>query len=349
MKNKKYVEIYKIVKDKIISGDYKPGEKLPSKRVMADKEGCSTITIENAYGMLCDEGYVEAKERSGYFVKKIDAIFADNKKEIKGFSYIEEEFYEMEEWFECSLWFKTIRKVISEKGEKLFFKSPNMGCAVLRNAIADYLRRYRGMYATPQRIVIGSGAEQLYGSVINLLGRDKIYGIENPSYYRIEAVYKAEEAKIKKLEIGQDGIKSSELFDNDIDVLHVTPYKSYPTNITTSLAKKYEYLKWTQEKKFIIEDDFNSEFFMPGKPVESLYSVDRLGRVIYINTFSKSLSASMRIGYMIIPEKLIQEYEKKLGMLSCSVPVLDQYVLAEYISSGNFERHLNRMRRKNKN
>lgn len=350
MKTKKYLEIYKIIKNRIISGDYRPGEKLPSKRVMADKAGCSTITIENAYGMLCDEGYIEARERSGYFVMKIDSGFAESEKKEINFSYLEEEPISAGgDGFEYSLWFKTIRKVISENGERLFVKAPNMGCAVLRNAIADYLRRYRGMFAEPRRIIIGSGAEQLYETVVNILGRDKRYGIENPSYHRIEAVYRAEGATIQRLDMGKEGIKKSELSSHEIDVLHVTPFKSFPTDITTSLSKKYEYLKWTEGKKFIVEDDFNSEFFVPGKPVETLYSIDTSGRVIYINTFSKSLSPSMRIGYMILPEKLLPVYEEKLGSLSCSVPVLDQYILAEYISSGNFERHLNRVRRKNRN
>ena len=128
----------------------------------------------------------------------------------------------------------------------------------------------------------------------------------------------------------------------------MTPFFSYPTNITASLKKRYEYLKWAEEDKYIIEDDFNSEFFLPGQPLESLYSLDRKERVIYINTFSKSLSPSMRMGYMILPEKLEPKYDKKLWNFSCSVPVLDQYILAEFISRGNFERHLNKMRRKMK-
>ena len=129
-------------------------------------------------------------------------------------------------------------------------------------------------------------------------------------------------------------------------MLHVTPFRSYPTDVTTSILKKYEYLRWANDTNYIVEDDFNSEFFKPGQPVETLYSLDSNSRVIYLNTFSKSLSPSMRIGYMILPDKLLGVYTEKLGGFSCSVPVLDQYVLAEYISSGNFERHLNRIRRK---
>ena len=339
--------VYRTIKNKIVRGEYKAGEKLPSKRTEADREGCSVVTVEKAYNMLIDEGYIIPRQRSGYFVCEIDIFSTAAKNTIPAFSYLDENNIEIQPHdFEYSVWFKTIRKVISEKGERLFVKSPNKGCEVLRNAIADYLLRYRGMVARPEKIIIGSGSEQLYETVVKILGRDKVYGIENPSYKQIEAVYSGEGAKIKKLKMGSDGIESDELWQGGIDVLHVTPFRSFPTEVTTSALKRYEYLKWAKKNGYIVEDDFNSEFFIPGQPIESLYSMDREESVIYINTFSKSLSPSMRMGYMILPEELIPVYDEKLGGFSCSVPVLDQYILAEFISSGNFERHLNRMRRK---
>ncbi len=344
---KKYFEIYKDIKHRILTEEYAAGEKLPSKRVTADKYGCSVITVESAYGMLADEGYIEPRERSGYFVCRIDALYKENTQEINIEHLDEGAVGGEKQEFEYSLWFKTIRKVISERGEELFVKSPNMGCAVLRNVLADYLYRSRGMLARPQNIIIGSGAEQLYETVVKLLGRDKVYGIEDPSYPKIEAVYVGEGANIRKLTMGNDGIESEVLMNADIDVLHVTPYRSFPTDITTSIPKKYEYLRWADTDKYIVEDDFNSEFYKHGQQVETLYSLDKQERVIYINTFSKSLSPSMRIGYMILPDSLLEIYQNVLGEFSCSVPVLDQYVLAEYIASGNFVRHLNRARRKN--
>lgn len=347
MKEKKYLEIYRVIKNKILSGEIKAGVKLPSKRICADKNGCSVITVEKAYSMLAEEGYIEAKERSGYFVLELD-FFPVIEKGIGGnIKYLNEEISEPSHELETSLWFKTVRKVLSEQGSRLFVKSPGKGCALLRNAIADYLLRYRGMVAQPENIIIGSGSEQLYETVIKVLGRDKVYGIENPCYKQIEAVYTGEGAKIKKLKMGNDGIESDALKSGGFDVLHVTPFRSYPTGITTSALKKYEYLKWADKKRYIVEDDFNSEFFPPGQPIESLYSLGKES-VIYINTFSKSLSPAMRMGYMILPQELMHRYDEKLGEFSCSVPVLDQYILAEFIKSGNFERHLNRMRRKMK-
>lgn len=350
MKEKKYVKLYYMIKNMIVGGEYKSGEKLPSKRVIADKNGVSVITVEKAYEMLIDEGYIISKERSGYYVSSLDIQFTNHlNSSRRSIKQLEEntEVFPLEN-FEYSLWFKTIRKVISEKGEKLFIKSQNKGCPVLRNAISEYLNRYRGMIADPERIIIGSGSEQLYETVVKLLGRDKTYGVEDPSYSQIETVYQSEGAKIRKLKMGNDGIIDGALKNTDIDVLHVTPFRSFPTDVTTSLYKKYEYLRWSNGVKYIVEDDFNSEFFIPGQPVETLYSLDNENRVIYINTFSKSLSSSIRMGYMILPENLISVYDEKLGKFSCTVPVLDQYILAEFISSGNFERHLNRMRRRMK-
>ena len=347
--NKKYYSIYLDVKTKILQGNFKAGEKLPSKRVMADKMGCSIVTVESAYAMLEEEGYIRPRERSGYFVERIDlSIGAVPTAERAPLPHVKENrALPTERDFEYSLWFKTIRKVISERGEELFLKAPSKGCAILRNAISDYLYRYRGMSADPHRIIIGSGSEQLYEIAVKLLGREKIYGIEDPSYEQIRAVYIGTGAQICPLKFTNDGIDSNELFSSRFDVLHVTPFHSYPSGITTPISKRYEYLKWAQTNgAYIIEDDFDSEFFIPGHPIEPLYSLDSNNSVIYINTFSKSLSPSMRMGYMILPESLMPTYEKALGGFSCSVPVLDQYVLAEFINSGSFERHLNRMRRK---
>lgn len=350
MKEKKYLTLYRDIKDRILCGGYKAGEKLPSKRITADKTGYSIITVEKAYNMLIDEGYIASRERSGYYVCELDILMTERKfAEKPAFSYLDEKNETLPNHdFEYQLWFKTIRRVISDKGERLFAKSPNKGCAVLRNAVADYLLRYRGMIADPQRIIIGSGAEQLYETVVKILGRDKVYGIENPSYAQIEAVYQGEGVSIQKLRMGNDGIESRAIKNGGFDVLHVTPFCSYPTGVTTSVTKRYEYLKWAGKGRYIVEDDFNSEFFIPGQPIESLYSLDANDSVIYINTFSKSLSPSMRMGYMILPPQLMSVFDERLGQFSCTVPVLDQYVLAEFIASGNFERHLNRMRRKMK-
>lgn len=349
MKEKIYYSLYTQLRSAILSGEYPADSKLPSKRSMADRCGCSVVTVASAYALLEQEGYISARQRSGYYVCRIDIQPSTGSTAALPIEYISPDNAESPEPMEYSLWFKTARKVMSERGSELFCKSPNMGCSVLRNAIAEYLHRYRGMLAQPRQIIIGSGAEQLYESVIKLMGRDKIYGIEKPCYEQIKAVYLGEGAGICELEMGADGIKSEYLAKGGFDLLHVTPFNSYPSGITANISKRYEYLSWAEKNGgYIVEDDFASEFFLPGHPIQSLYSLDTNKSVIYINTFSKSLSPSMRMGYMILPEKLLSLYEQKLGAYSCTVPVFDQYVLAEFISKGYFERHLNRVRRRMK-
>jgi GntR family transcriptional regulator/MocR family aminotransferase len=347
---KKYYSLYKSVKEKILTGEYRIGEKLPSKRTMADMTGYSTVTVENAYDRLSDEGYIYSLERSGYYVSDIGEIYPKERMRRSILPHLSEEGSQASEDFESSVWFRTVRKVMSEKGEYLFMKSPSMGCAVLRNAISDYLYRYRGMFAEPERIIVGSGSEQLYDTAVRILGRDKIYAIEDSSYSQIETVYSGMGVALEKLKMGKSGIESAALRASTANVLHVTPFHSYPSGVTASLKKRHEYISWAREgNRYIIEDDFDSEFFMPGHPVDPLYSIDEKEHVIYINTFSKSLSPSMRMGYMILPRALLDVYREKLGAYSCTVPVFEQYVLAEFISSGNFERHLNRVRRRMRN
>lgn len=348
MASTKYEALYRTLREQIRCGELSAGQKLPSKRVMAERSGYSVLTVQRAYGMLADEGYLVARERSGYFVCAPQELFIGAAPPVCTDDLPLPD-PSAAPAMETSVWFKTVRKVMSEQGERLFTKAPSMGCAVLRNAVAGHLRRYRGMQADPARIVIGSGAEQLYETAVKLLGRDKVFGIEDPCYARIPAAYLGMGAAVRPLAMGPDGIRTRALHAAPFDVLHVTPFHSYPSGATAPLAKRYQYLQWAQQDgRYIIEDDFDSEFYMPRHPIESLYSLDRSDRVIYINTFSKSISPAVRIGYMILPAALAARYEQQLGQQPCSVPVMDQYVLAEFIASGSFERHLNRARRKQK-
>ncbi len=344
----KYYYIYKQIKQDILSGNLQKNEKLPSKRTLAEHLGVSLITVENAYQMLKEEGYVETRERSGYFVCEINAMERSTNagQKLQLLPLEQHTADEDKRKFPYSLYFKTVRSVISEYGEELLLRSPNEGCAILRNSIAQYLMRYRGLFAQPEQIIIGSGAEHLYGTVVRILGREKIYGIENPSYHQIQKVYEGMGAVCELLTMGTDGIISESLQRTNADVLHVTPFHSYPSGVTATIKKRYEYLKWAQEKeRYIVEDDFDSEFFMPGKPIETLFMLDNQESVIYINTFSKSLSPSIRMGYMILPRHLLSKYKESSGGFSCSVPVLEQYALAEFIKKGYFEQHLSRLRR----
>jgi GntR family transcriptional regulator/MocR family aminotransferase len=344
----KYYTLYRCIKDDILRGVIPPDSKLPSKRSLAEHLGVSVITVEYAYRQLADEGYIYARQRSGYYVQALQGLSPSSPttaQEPLRFLPPEDSTPELPD-FPYSLWFKTLRRVMSEYGSRLVERSPNKGCALLRNAIAAYLMRYRGMHAQPEQIIIGSGSEQLYGAVVRMLGRERLYAIESPSYGQIQAVYEGAGAVVDPLPIGSDGIESQALAQTKAQVLHVTPFHSYPTGVTAPAAKRFEYLEWAKTPgRYIVEDDFDSEFFMPGKPLESLYSLDKEGKVIYLNTFSKSMTPAIRMGYMILPPALLPVYDQQMGRYSCSVPLLEQYALGQFIAQGSFEQHLNRMRR----
>ena len=341
-----YLQLYRQLRDDIVSGAYPMGAKLPSKRLLADEVGVSTVTVEHALALLGDEGYVEARERSGYYVIfRSDAGFALAKEAplIKNTAATEARGGAD---FPFSVLARTMRGVISEYGERILRRSPNSGSEELREAICSYLARSRGISALADQIIIGSGSEYLYGLTVGLLGRDRVYAIESPSYKKIEQIYAASGAKYRMLPLGRDGIESRALWESDADVLHISPYRSFPSGVTASASKRHEYLRWaTRGDRFIIEDDFESEFSLSKKPEETLFSY-RDDRVIYLNSFSMTVSPAIRVGYMVLPKGLREDFFEKLGFYSCTVPTFEQLVLAELIANGDFERHINRVRRK---
>ncbi len=340
-----YLQLYKQIRDDIINENYAYNTKLPSKRNLAEEVGVSTITIEHTYALLCDEGYIEPRERSGYFVifKKTDGFANFDEHQTKHATH---QSASVSPTFPLSVLSKTMRKVLTENGDLLLEKSPNCGCTELRSAIQHLLARNRGIYVDAEQIIIGSGSEYLYGLIVELLGRNRIYAIESPSYKKIEQVYIATEITYDSLVLTNLGIDSVALAKTKADVLHTTPYRSYPSGVTATASKRHEYIRWSQEgNRYIIEDDFESEFSVSAKPTETLFALSDKDNVIYLNTFSKTISQSLRIGYMVLPKHLVPEFEKKLGFYSCTVPTFMQYVLTELINNGDFERHINRVRR----
>ncbi len=341
-----YLQIYEQIKRDIVSGALKFGSKLPSKRLLCEETGVSVITVEHAYSILCDEGYIEAKERSGYFVIYKESDFLSSYDTQTESETIKTPHKKAECDFPVSVLQKAVRKVLSDKGTELLKRSPNQGLEELRTAIAKYLYRSNGITVSPQQIVIGAGAEYLYSLILQLLGKSRIFAMENPSYDKIRKVYSANSVKTDMLTLGGNGIKTTELNRTAATVLHITPFNSYPSGITATVSKRQEYLKWAENRKgFIVEDNYAAELTVSKKNEDTVFSLSENGRVIYLNTFSETIAPSMRIGYMVLPEKLLKDFTEKLGFYSCTVPVLDQYVLCELIESGSFERHINRVRR----
>lgn len=348
-----YMQLYEQLRKDIVSEVLAYGTKLPSKRMLAEETGVSIITVEHTYSILCDEGYIESKERSGYYVIYRESDFYSTEEHRNEFydephhkpSRVRDDSTIKYE-FPFSILAKTMRRVLTEYSNDILVKSPNYGCMELREAISTYLKRSNGIIVSPHQIIIGSGAEYLYSLIVQLLGKEQIFALENPSYNKIRQVYEANNVICDMLEMGQNGVRTAELERTKATVLHVTPFNSYPSRVTADVSKRQEYLRWAEQRRgYIIEDNYASELTVSKKNEDTLFSLAKNENVIYLNTFSETIAPSMRIGYMVLPQHLTQEFEEKLGFYSCTVPVFEQYVLTELLNNGDFERHINRVRR----
>lgn len=364
-KESKYRFLYNAIRSDILAKKLLPGERLPSKRALAEHLGLSFSTVGSAYAALLDEGYIEVKARSGFFVSALTLPENGNANRTpKGgdgnadanaeaaISEIElsaphSSLGELAADFPFTPFSHIVRDVLLRFPRELLARPENQGALHFRRAISAYLLRYRGMQADPAQIVIGSGTEYLYGLVAQLLPRAALYGIEAQSYEKIRLVYSAYARPYELLPLDAYGVSAEGLAASRASLLHVTPYQSYPSGVTATAAKRFEYLRWAKERgAFLVEDDYASEFSLQKKPLETIYAMDSNDSVIYLNTFTKTLAPSMRVAYMVLPKRLLESYRERLGFYACTVPALDQYVLAEYIDRGYLERRLNQLRRK---
>ena len=341
-----YLRLYERLRREIVGGSYPFGSRMPSKRQLAEEEGVSVITAEHAYALLCDEGYLEARERSGYYVSFRDTDGFVPAPGVCPLPRREESRPAPSTDLPISALGRIMRRVIAEQGASLLERCPNRGREELREAISRYLARSRGIHAAPEHIWIGAGAEYLYGLIVQALGPDRIYAAEDPSFEKIAQVYRAHGAECVLLPLDRDGIRSASLAETKASVLHITPYRSYPSDVTASPAKRREYVRWAaREDRFVVEDDYASEFTPASKPAETVFSLARRGNVIYMNTFSRTIAPSLRIGYLVLSEEMLSLFSERVGFYACPVPVLEQLFLAEYIESGEFERSIRRTRR----
>lgn len=366
-KQRKYRFLYHAIRRDILAKKLLPGERLPSKRALAEHLGLSLSTVGSAYAALLDEGYLEVKARSGFFVSALaipesgsvtPAATADfqsadeNTTSAPATSETESavphaSLGDLSADFPFTPFSHIVRDVLLRFPNELLARPENQGVLHFRAAISAYLLRYRGMQADPAQIVIGSGTEYLYGLVAQLLPRAALYGIEAQSYEKIRLVYSAYARPYELLPLDAYGVSAEGLAASRASLLHVTPYQSYPSGVTANAAKRFEYLRWAKERgAFLVEDDYASEFSLQKKPLETIYAMDSNDSVIYLNTFTKTLAPSMRVAYMVLPKRLLESYRERLGFYACTVPALDQYVLAEYMNRGYLERRLNQIRRK---
>lgn len=352
-----YKSLYKLIREDIRAGVLKSNEKMPSKRALAEHLGISTITVENAYEQLIEEGYLYAIPKKGYYIADIRDLKAIHapihaprpiptpQPEIPAQYDFTSNSTETET-FPFSVWAKIMRETISSREKDLLQVSPCGGVTELKCAIANHLSSFRGMAVDPEQIIVGAGTEYLYGQLIKLLGSEKIYCIENPGYKKLLKIYESNHVPCALANLDAQGIRIQDLVAANADIAHISPTHHFPTGITMPISRRYALLAWANEKegRYIIEDDYDSEFRLNGTPLPTLQEIDACEKVIYMNTFSKSLTSTIRISYMVLPEHLAALYYEKLAFYSCTVSTFEQHTLAAFIQQGYFEKHINKMR-----
>lgn len=353
-----YEFLYKCIKNDILSGKIKAGEKLPSKRSFAKNLGISVITVEGAYGLLMAEGYIYSMPKKGFYAADINTLpmiktksekAKATEKPLEKAANVLADFLSNQtetDIFPFTVWTKTMREVMADKQRELMANSPAGGIMELRRSIAGHLSAFRAMDVAPERIIVGAGTEYLYGLLIQILGRDSVYGLEDPGYQKPSKIYKSLGVRCEFAGMDENGVISEILEEKGVNVVHTSPSHHFPTGSVMPISRRYELLGWASRKpnRYIIEDDYDSELRMSGRPLPTLQSIDVADRVIYMNTFTKTLCSTVRISYMVLPEALAERFYENLSFYSCTVSNFEQYTLARFIENGSFEKHINRLR-----
>ncbi len=351
-----YETLYLCIKNDILTGNLKAGERLPSKRPFAKNLGISVITVENAYAQLIAEGFIYSLPKKGFYVSDFNQLTAAAGKPTTeqvtltgGETSYLADFTSNQtdtELFPFTTWTKTMREVLNENQKQLMTNPPAGGIMELRQNIAAYLHDFRGMQVNAQQIIVGVGTEYLFGLLIQLLSPETVYGLENPGYPKTAQICRSMNVPYQYVDIDRYGISAEALEQKQIDVIHTSPSHHFPTGIVMPISRRYELLGWAAKAdgRYIIEDDYDSELRLTGKPIPTLQSIDVLDKVIYMNTFSKTLSSTVRISYMVLPPALAEKFYKQLSFYTCTVSNFEQYALSKFIQNGSFEKHLNRLR-----
>lgn len=350
-----YLQIYKHIKAEITSGNYPPDMKLPSKRQLSTHLQCSQNTVQNAYNQLSAEGYIMSRLKSGYYVSKLDGVLSLNNEKVQplenndsrpDFKYDFSHHGVDLDSFPFSVWRKLNKEVIDEYDLTLLRACEPQGDSKLRQSIANYLHQSRGVNCRAGQIIISSGTEFILQLLIQLFDGDYIYALENPGYEKLNLIFKSNRVRYEAISLDESGMRPDILTKSGANVACVTPSHQFPTGNIMPISRRIQLLNWARESenRYIIEDDYDSEFKYSGKPIPSLQGLDSASRVVYIGAFSKSLTPSIRISYMVLPERLLTKYNDVLSFYLCPVPLFEQKALHRFISEGYFERHLNKMR-----
>ncbi|WP_054252498.1 PLP-dependent aminotransferase family protein [Neofamilia massiliensis] len=353
-----YLQIYEYFKEKIVSGHFKSGDRLPSKRNLADKLGLSLNTISKAYYLLEEEGFILAVERSGYFVEQLNNFYPSSyqedkvevekeREETKEILYDFSPYSIDEEKFPYYTFSKIFKEVIDSGAKDVISQSDPLGKWNFRMAISKYLNDSRSLNVKAENIVISSGMEYLYEMLFYIFSKDSVFAVENPGYDILPEMILSRGFSCKPIKVEGDGVSLENLKNSGANILTITPSHQFPTGSIMPISKRLDLLKWASSKdnRYIIEDDYDTEFRYVGRPIDPIKKLDAKDRVIYMGSFSKSLAPSMRVSYMILPDKLMEDLRVNFPFFICPVPAINQLVMTKFLEEGYFQRHLNRMRR----
>ncbi|WP_455067816.1 MocR-like pyridoxine biosynthesis transcription factor PdxR [Parvimonas micra] len=340
-----YIQIYEYFKNEIINGTYKAHTKLPSKRNLAKEYKISLNTVDNAYSKLIEEGFIYSKERQGFFVSDVGELYILDNKPI----YIKTENENIDYDFSYSgvseeFPYKIFKKISSNifDNKDVLEKVEYQGYLPLRIQIAEYINKSRGFRTDASQIVISSGSEYLFQIIFKLISGK--FGIEDPGYSMLSNIMDTNDIKYNLISVDENGMDLKKLKKSDSDFCVLTPAHQFPTGVIMNMQRRVELLNM-KKIKYIIEDDYDSEFKYSKRPVPALKSIDINDKVIYIGSFSKSISPSFRVSFMVLPFDLVEKYNKIFKYFICPVSIMVQKMLTTFIESGEFEKHLNRMRK----
>lgn len=358
-----YEQIYEHIRQEIREGKLLAGERLPSTRSLAEYLQVARSTVDCAYDQLLSEGYIEARPYRGYFVCPLEELFQlENtmQQEANFLAHQDTDLWEQTDYlydfspneidmsgFPFGVWKKITKNILTDGNSELFSQGEPQGDFDLRLTISRYLHSSRGVNCTPEQIVVGAGNDYLLMLLEKILGRHVKIAMENPTYKRAYRIFQSFAYPITTVDMDESGMKVKSLEKEDVSVAYVMPSHQFPTGTVMPIGRRRELLKWAdgEEERYLIEDDYDSEFRYRGKPIPSLQASDVHGKVIYMGTFSKAIAPAIRVSYMVLPEKLLARYRQNCYFYSCTVSRIDQRILNEFIRDGYFERHLNKMRK----
>ena len=355
-----YQQIYEHIRQEIREGKLLAGERLPSTRSLAEYLQVARSTVDYAYDQLLSEGYIEAKPYKGYFVCRLEGIFTMEQREMTepevtrpdsqedgAQAQIDFSPYGIDmTGFPFGVWKRITKNILNDSNSELFAQGEPQGDYDLRMTISRYLHSSRGVNCRPEQIIVGAGNDYLLLLLEKILGRHVGIAMENPTYKRAYRIFQSFAYRIYTVDMDDKGMRADRLLELPVRAAYVMPSHQYPTGAVMTIGRRAELLRWAEKEpdRYLIEDDYDSEFRYRGKPIPSLQSSDKRGKVIYIGTFSKAIAPAIRVSYMVLPESLLEVYRRDCSFYSCTVSRIDQRILNEFIRDGYFERHLNKMR-----